>query len=391
MAKKIDSAIAERLTALGIKAKSEEDARTKLLKILADNDIDGMEEEDTDSLLDMAESMVDVESTDPSDDDDDRSEDEREADELAEEVAEEDGDEDEDDEEEDDEDDSEDEDEEEDEDEKPAKKSSPTKKSAAPAKSVAKSAKAEKKEPAKKAEKKEPAKKAEKKQSKRGLKLDPMHNEDDRKAFKFLKKFFPIDKYEYRWLATNGVTVKYKGANSNRAMVLIETCSKQANGDITCNLYLLTFSKSLQQLDDKGIEYELCWNGAPFLRGITFTEVEEIITELLELMEETVSEIDKRLGDNRKKMEASLKKTTKKDAAKKATKTKTAEPEDEDDSEDEDEAPAKKAKKSAKKSAPAKKVAKKAEPEDEDEDDDEEDEDYESKKPAKKAVKKSKK
>ena len=382
MAKKIDSAIAERLTALGIKAKSEEDARTKLLKILADNDIDGMEEEDTDSLLDMAESMVDVESTDPSDDDDDRSEDEREADELAEEVAEEDGDEDEDDEEEDDEDDSEDEDEEEDEDEKPAKKSSPTKKSAAPAKSVAKSAKAEKKEP---------AKKAEKKQSKRGLKLDPMHNEDDRKAFKFLKKFFPIDKYEYRWLATNGVTVKYKGANSNRAMVLIETCSKQANGDITCNLYLLTFSKSLQQLDDKGIEYELCWNGAPFLRGITFTEVEEIITELLELMEETVSEIDKRLGDNRKKMEASLKKTTKKDAAKKATKTKTAEPEDEDDSEDEDEAPAKKAKKSAKKSAPAKKVAKKAEPEDEDEDDDEEDEDYESKKPAKKAVKKSKK
>lgn len=367
MAKKIDSAIAERLTALGIKAKSEEDARTKLLKILADNDIDGMEEEDTDSLLDMAESMVDVESTDPSDDDD-RSEDEREADELAEEVAEEDGDEDED---EDDSDDSEDEDEDdedEDEDEKPAKKSAPVKKSAAPAKT------------AKKAEKKEPAKNAEKKQSKRGVKLDPMHNEDDRKAFKFLKKFFPTDKYEYRWLATNGVTIKHKGANSSRAMVLIETCSKQANGDITCNLYLLTFSKSLQQLDDKGIEYELCWNGAPFLRGITFTEVEETITELLELMEETVSKIDKRLGDNRKKMEASLKKTTKKETAKKATKTAEPEDEDEEDEDDEDEAPAK----PAKKSAPAKKAAKKEEPEDEDEDD-------EPKKPAKKSAKKSKK
>ena len=321
MAKKIDSAIAERLTALGIKAKSEEDARTKLLKILADNDIDGMEEEDTDSLLDMAESMVDMESTDLSDDDDDRSEDEREADELAEEVAEEDGDKDE------DKDDSD--EDEEDEDDKPSKKSAPAKKSAASDKSAAKTAK--------KAEKKEPAKKAEKNQSKRGVKLDPMHNEDDRKAFKFLKKFFPTDKYEYRWLATNGVTIKYKGANSSRAMVLIETCSKQANGDITCNLYLLTFSKSLQQLDDKGIEYELCWNGAPFLRGITFTEVEETITELLELMEETVSKIDKRLGDNRKKMEDSLKKTTKKETAKKATKT--AEPEDEDEEDDEDEAP----------------------------------------------------
>lgn len=368
MSKKIDSAIAERLTALGIKAKSEEDARTKLLKILADNDIDGMEEEDTDSLLDMAESMVDVESTDLSEDDDDRSDDEREADELAEEVAEEDGDEDEceddsDDEEEDDEDEEEDED---DEPKKPAKKSAPAK-------------------TAKKAEKKEPAKKAEKKQSKRGgVKLDPMHNEDDRKEFKFLKKFFPTDKYEYRWLATNGVTIKYKGANSSRAIVLIETCSKQASGDITCNLYLLTFSKSLQQLDDKDIEYELCWNGAPFLRGITFTEVEETIAELLELMEETVSKIDKRLGDNRKKMEASLKKTTKKETAKKATKTAEPEDEDEEDDEEEDDAPAK----SAKKSASAKKATKKAEPEDEDE---EEDEDDEPKKPAKKAVKKSKK
>ena len=372
MAKKIDSAIAERLTALGIKAKNEEEARTKLLKILADNDIDGMEEEDTDSLLDMAESMVDVESTDLSDDDDDRSEDEREADELAEEVAEEDGDE--------VEDDSEDEDEEDDDDEdeapaKPAKKAATAKKSAAPAKAA---------KTAKKAEKKEPAKKAEKKPSKRGVKLDPMHNEDDRKAFKFLKKFFPTDKYEYRWLATNGVTIKYKGANSSRAMVLIETCSKQDNGDITCNMYLLTFSKSLQQLDDKGVEYELCWNGAPFLRGITFTEVEETITELLDLMEETVSKIDKRLGDNRKKMEDSLKKTTKKETAKKATKTAEPEDEDEEDDEDEDEKPAKKSAASAKKST--KKSAKKSEPEEDDED-----EDDEPKKPAKKAVKKSKK
>ena len=387
MAKKIDSAIAQRLTALGIKAKNEDDARAKLLKILADNDIDGMEEEDTDSLLDMAESMVDVDSTDITEEDDDRSDDEREADELAEEVAKEDGDEDEPEdepedelEEEDEEDDDEDEDDEED--EKPAKKSS--KKSAEPAKKSATPAKAAK--TAKKTEKKEPVKKAEKKPSKRGVKLDPMHNEDDRKAFKFLKKFFPTDKYEYRWLATNGVTIKYKGTNSSRAVVLIETCSKQDNGDITCNLFLITFSKSLQQLDDKGIEYEVCWSGAPFLRGITFTEVEETIAELFDLMEETVSKIDKRLGDNRKKMEASLKKTTKKEAAKKATKTVEPEDEDEEDDDEEDEKPAKKsAAKATKKST--KKATNKVEPDDDEEEDDED----EPKKSAKKAVKKSKK
>ena len=87
MAKKIDSATAERLKALGINAKDENEARKALLKILADNDIDGMEEEDTDSLIDMAESMVDFDNVqnDDDDDDDDRSEEEKENDELAEE------------------------------------------------------------------------------------------------------------------------------------------------------------------------------------------------------------------------------------------------------------------------------------------------------------------
>lgn len=373
MAKKVDSATAERLKALGIKAKNEDEAREALLKILEENDIDGMEEEDTDSLLDMCESMVEPEPESDDDDeeeDDDRTDDEKEADELAEEE----DDEDEDDEEEDD-DDSDSDDEEEDdeeEEEKPAKKS--IKKAEKPAK---KPAKAEKKE-------EKPAKaKAEKKPSaKRGVKLDPKNNKDDRKAFKFLEKYFPTDKYDYCWIAMNGVTIKYKGKNSSRAVISMEICSKQANGDITCNLYMLTFSKSLEILDEAGIEYGVCWSGAPFMRGITFDQVGETIKELLPHMEEFVGKIDKRLGENRKKMEDSLKKTTKKEADKKS-KTKVEEPEDNDDEEDDDE-DEKPAKKSAKKSAaPVKKSKKAAEPEDEDD----EDEDDEPKKPAKKAKK----
>ena len=379
MAKKVDSATAERLKALGIKAKNEDEAREKLLKILEDNDIDGMEEEDTDSLLDMCESMVEPEPEESDDDDeeedDDRTDDEKEADELAEEE-----DDDEDDEEEDDDSDSdEDEDDEEEEEEKPAKKSvKKAEKTAAPAKKAAKPEKKEEKPAKAKAEKKPSAK--------RGVKLDPKNNKDDRKAFKFLEKYFPTDKYDYCWIAMNGVTIKYKGKNSSRAVISMEICSKQSNGDITCNLYMLTFSKSLEVLDEAGMEYGVCWNGAPFMRGITFSEVEDTIKELLPHMEEFVGKIDKRLGDNRKKMEDSLKKTTKKEVEKKS-KTKVEEPEDEDDEEedDEDEKPAKKyAKKSA---APVKKSKKAAEPEDEDDDEEDDEEDDEPKKPAKKAKK----
>ena len=59
MAKKIDAETTARLAALGIKkVKTEDEAREKLLKLLEENDIDGMEDEPTDSLFDMVESML---------------------------------------------------------------------------------------------------------------------------------------------------------------------------------------------------------------------------------------------------------------------------------------------------------------------------------------------
>ena len=85
MATKMNAATAKRVKALKINAKNEEEAREKLLEILVENGIEGMEEEETDTLLDIAESFVE---DDNSGDDEEQTE-EEENDELAEEVEEE--------------------------------------------------------------------------------------------------------------------------------------------------------------------------------------------------------------------------------------------------------------------------------------------------------------
>lgn len=408
MATKMNAATAKRVKALKINAKNEEEAREKLLEILVENGIEGMEEEETDTLLDIAESLVE---NDNSGDDEEQTE-EEENDELAEEVEEEEEEEEDDEEETEEEEEDEDEGDEfaemdrtalkayikdngldinvkksmtdddirdairaevgnEEEDEKPATKlkaSTKTAEKAAPKKEDKKAA-----APAKKAEKKETKPAA----GKRGTKLDPKNNEDDRQAFAPLKKLFPESEYAYAWVASAGVTIKHKGKNSQRSMVLIENCSKQADGSIKCNLYLLTFTKQTEILDKAGIDYELCWSGAPLIKGITLDEALEIITDLMEHITATVQKIDKKLGENRKKMEENL---DKKKLAKKSTKVE--EPEEEEDEEDEEEeAP----KKKTSKAAPAKKAAKKVVEEDEE---DEEEEVASKSAPAKKTTKK---
>jgi len=366
MATKMNAATAKRVKALKINAKTEEEAREKLLAILDEKGIEGMEEEDTDTILDIAESFLEY---DNSGDDEEQTE-EEENDELAEEVEEDD--------EEPEADDDEEEDEnegdefaemdrtalkayikdnelditvkksmtdddirdliraevgEEEDDEKPAPKSKASTKTAekeAPKKEDKKAA-----APAKEAEKKETKPAA----GKRGTKLDPKNNEDDRKAFAPLKKLFPESEYAYAWVASAGVTIKHKGKNSQRSMILIENCSKQADGSIKCNLYLLTFTKQTEVLDKAGIDYEPCWSGAPLIKGITLDEAIEIITDLMEHITATVQKIDKKLGENRKKMEENL---DKKKPAKKSTKVEEPEEEEDEDDEEEEEAPKKK-------------------------------------------------
>lgn len=324
MATKMNAETAKRVKALGINAKSEEAAREELLKILVDNGIEGMEEEDTATLIEIAESFVE-EGSSVSDDENEEPEDTTEDDDaaaLAEEVEAEDSEEDTDgdiltgmdrtalkvyikenslavkvkkswsdddirdairtaeasikD--------------NETEDEEPEKEDAPAPK------------KVEKKA-VKKAESKD-----EKKIGKRGLKLDPKNNEDDRAEFEVLKELFPEDSHAYCWVASAGVTVKYKGKNTQRSMILVENCSKQADGSVKCNLYLPTFTKQTEVLDEAGLEYEKCWSGAPFIKGTTLAESIEIIKSLMPHITATVQKIDKRLGENRTKMEDSLNK-----------------------------------------------------------------------------------
>ena len=300
MAKKINPALAERLSAIGIKTDDEKKARAQMLKILADNDIDGMEEEDTDSLLDMCESMVDVEEPVTEEEENDA---------LADEV--------EDDEEDDEEDEVEDETEET-EDEVEDDEKNETEET----EDEVEDAEEEKEKP----KPQETKEKKSKKTSAKKTKLDPKKNKDDRKFFKVFEKFFPVSEYEYCWLSSNGVTLKYKGMNSSRAVISVEFCTLLPNGDITCNAYFPTFAKKLEILDNADIEYKLTWNNTPGIMKITFAELEEIVKQFLDDMISFVNKMDKRLGDNRKKMEESLEKTTKKE--KKATKKeKTAEKE----------------------------------------------------------------
>ena len=200
--------------------------------------------------------------------------------------------------------------------------------------------KAEKKAPAKKAEK---AEKAEKKAPtpKRGVKLDPQNNEEDLNTLKAaFADLFPEDEYLYAPVKSAGVTIKHKGQNSNRALVAVENCSLQADGSIKCNLYFLTLAKNLDVLDNADIAYEKCWSGAPFIKGTTIAEAVEYIDTVKEHLTAQVKKIDKRLGENRAKMEESL---AKKSAAAAAPEKK---------------APAKKAEKAAP-AAPAKKTVKK--------------------------------
>nr|DAJ27943.1 MAG TPA: hypothetical protein [Caudoviricetes sp.] len=373
MATKLTSAVAKRVKALGISAKNEEEAREALIEKLGEEGIDGMEEEDTDTLLEMLESfLLDEAETE----EDGETDEESEADELAEEVEEE--------------------AEEEEEEEEQPKKKAPAKKAAPAPKKSAKKAKVEEepeeeeeeaeeeeeqpkkkvaaKAPAKKEEKKAPAKKS---PAKRGSKLNPKSVESDRAYFDPLKKLFPDKDYAYAWVASSGVTIKNKGKNSSRSMVLIENCALKDEGKkVTCNLYLLTFAKKTDILEEKGIDFEICWSGAPLIKNITLEEAIQIIKELLEDIVASVTKIDKKLGENRKKMEDNLSK--KKPAAKKA-KVEEEPEEEEEEAEEEEEQPKKKV--AAK--APAKKAKKVVE---EDEEEEEEEEQPKKKAPAKKAA-----
>ena len=299
MAKKLSDQLVKRMKTIGIKGvKTEDEARKKLLAFLEKQGIEGMEEEDTDSLIEMAESF--------GDEDEVMNEAEQEAEDLAEEAEEEEEEEDEEEESEDDDEEEEESDESE-EDEEPEEEPAPKSKKATTKKEV----------------KKEEKKPAAKKRKSSSVKLNPKKNEEDRKYFKVFSKLFPESDYNYAWLSTNGVNIKNKGKNSNRSLVLIENCTlRERDGKevITCNLYFSILNHREEILKEKDIDFENCWNGSPMIKNLTFDETLETIEEVYDHIIGLVNKVDKKLGENRKKMEESLEKTTKKEAKKEAKK-----------------------------------------------------------------------
>lgn len=339
---KLNAELQKRAEAMGLKVKDEDQLREKLLNILKENEIEGMEEEDTMTLIEIAESFYDGSEDKGGKDSGTKApaaETEEELDKLAQEegnepepAAEEEN------------------NEESDEfdgmsrDElkefisdnelgiKVKKSMSDDDLRNAIRAAVAESAEEEQEEapaekPAKKAEKKSAEKKpaekkaakkdAEKKPSARGTKLNPRENEEDRKHFDCLKAIFPDEDFNYAWVSTAGVTIKHKGKNGQRGVVLLENCTLQPDGKtIKMNMYLLTMTKQKEVLEENDIDFESCWTGAPFMKGITMESVVEVLNVVRETILASVTKIDKKLGDNRAKMEENLKKSTKKAAKK---------------------------------------------------------------------------
>ena len=341
---KLSAAFAKQLKGMGFNCKSEEDARKQLLAALEKEGIDGMEDESLQTLIDMVSGWRDTE--DPTDEDVDETEedeeevdeDEQDAEDLADEVEEEDA-------EDDEADDSSDETEGDEEETDDAEEEEPAQK--ATKKTVAKKSE----EPEKKAS--TTTKKAsEKKPSKRNSKkLDPKNNDDDRQALiDAFSKMFPTDTYLYAFVI-NGVSIKYIGKNSKRGVFLYDNLTRHEDGTISGNLYLNTMTKETDKLDELGIVYQLCWTNAPFVKAVTIDEANDILEKVFDIITSFVNKVDKRLGDNRKKMEESLEKAGKK-SEKPATKKKATKPAPEpevDDEEEDDEEEEQEVKKPAKK------------------------------------------
>ena len=304
MATKLTAQLSKKLTSMGISVKTEEAAREKLLAILAKEGIDGMEGEETEILIDMAESFIDTDEPEEMDDEDseennesdsenvedeeeeepveDAKEDEIEA--LADEVEAEDANA------------KEEEAEEIPEDEEEAEEVEEKK-----TKNVVKK---EKKATKVKADK--PAK--ERKMGAKGMKLDPKNIVEDRKYFEGLKELLPEKEFVYCWIVSSGVTIKSIGKNSKRAVYAIDNATLQADNSIVCTLYLMTFGKSIDKVEELGLDYKIAWSGVPFIKGITLDEAMDIIRQTYDDTMAFIGKVDKRLGDNRKKMEEAIKK-----------------------------------------------------------------------------------
>lgn len=296
------------LTSVGITGvKDIEKARQIIVKKLEEEyDTPGMDDEPLDVLIDILKACV----SDQEDEDEDVPEEDDEDIDDSDEDNEED--------EEDDDDDLPEEDEEEDEDETMSQVAEEAKE--------AKQVSSKKKEEAKKAKKAEAElKKAKQSAKRKSNRLDPQNNEEDRKPFEFFREFFPELSYEFAWVKNAGVSIKYKGQNANRGVLLIEAAMRREDGAITCNCYFNTMSKNAEEFENANYEYKRSWNNVPFLSKVTFQEVLEALNLFKKFIKDKAQATDKKLGENRQKMENDLNGEKKKEAKKSSKKSEEVE------------------------------------------------------------------
>ena len=308
------------LAKVGITASTMEEARTKMIDYLKKQDIDDVEDESFQELYDMVDAIYDdtEEALDAA------------ADELDDEIEETDDDnEEEDDEEEDDDD--------EEEDDEP----------------IVKKAKVESKANDKKQAKVE--KKVEKKAKETGDKkpskrLNPLQNDDDAERYAPLKSALKGDEFEFNFIANGGVSVKYCGKNSKKVFLSFDSPKVTKEGEVVGRVYLSSVKDEevLKNLFGDDIETKKSWSGNILVVGMSVTDLADALKKNQKAFNEVLASLskkDEKLGKNREKMEAELKREN----AEKATKAgKTTKAKDVEEVE-ETQAPAKKAsKKSAK-------------------------------------------
>lgn len=143
-------------------------------------------------------------------------------------------------------------------------------------------------------------------EKKRGKKIDPKYYAEDREMFRCFTELFPEGEYIYSWMANSGLTIKHKGSNGTRSLVMIQNCCRNGE-DLKCALYFPILKKRKEALVEAGIEYYVCWADYPFIKSVSFEGAARMISELMPSILEEAQKCDRRLGDNRQKMEQNLK------------------------------------------------------------------------------------
>lgn len=300
-AEKLTPAQIKELAKVGITASTMEEARTKMIDYLKKQDIDDVEDEsyqelydmvdaiydDTEEAIDAAADELDDEEDDTTDESDDEEEDDEEEDESDE------------DEEEDEE------DEEEIEEQAEVEQKANDKKQKKVEKKVEKKAK----------------EKVEKKPTKR---LNPLQNDDDAAKYAPLKKVLSGSEFEFNFIANGGVSVKYLGKNSKKVFLSFDSPKVTKDGEIVGRVYLSSVKDEevLKNLFGEDIETKKSWSGNILIVGISINELADALKTNRKAFDEVLANLskkDEKLGKNREKMEAELKKEN----AEKATKKKS--------------------------------------------------------------------